>query len=368
MNGEHERRCQNARREMTARGVDFLVATPSSDLIYLTGIAAQPSERLLAFVLPASGQPVLVLPRLEAGRMEQAVPFATRAVWDDTEDPVARAAAVLSAGTGGKPVVAVGDQTWAATVLAFQAALPGATFVAAGPLMSALRVVKSPAEVALLRTAAGMADEVFARLLSEPLLGKTEAEVAYVVERLLREAGQAQASFIIVGSGPYSAAPHHEPGERRLAPGDAVVFDYGGTFGHYQSDITRTIFLGPPSAAMRRVYEQVAAAQEAAVRAIRPGITAGAVDAVARGHLESAGLGGYFVHRTGHGLGLDVHEEPYIVAGSDLPLREGMVFSVEPGAYLPGQFGVRVEDIVVVAEAGAERLNHARRDVVVKET
>lgn len=368
MEGEHERRCVAAQREMAARGVDYLVATPSSDMIYLAGIAAEPSERLLALILPASGPPTLVLPRLEAGKLAETATFALRAVWEETEDPVSLVARLVAGGAGGRPVVAVGDQTWASTLLAMQKAMPLASFVPAGPLLSTLRVIKSPAEVALLREAARRADAAWARILAEPLLGKSEAEVASLVSSYLVEAGLAKVSFCIVGSGPNSAKPHHEPGARRLAAGDAVVFDYGGTFAHYQSDITRTLFIGQPSERQRAVYEAVATAQEAAFRSIRPGVTAGEVDAVARGRLRAAGLGQYFIHRTGHGLGLDVHEEPYIVSGSELPLREGMVFSVEPGAYLPGEFGVRLEDIVVVTATGAERLNQAPRALAVATT
>ena len=364
MNGEHERRCQAAQRELAAQGIDYLMVTPSSDLVYLSGIASEPSERLLAFLLPASGKPALVVPRLEAHRLAEAVPFAERLIWEETDDPVALLARAVDGGDNARPVVAVGDQTWALTLLQLQATLAGARFLPAGPLMGALRVCKSPGEVELLRQAGAITDEAFARFITQPLAGKTEAEVADLLSRLMREAGLESISFCIVGSGPNSAKPHHEPGPRRLVEGDTVVCDFGGTYRHYQSDMTRTLFVGAPPSEVVRVHAAVAEAQEAGFRAVRPGVEARAVDAAARSRLEAAGLGEFFIHRTGHGLGLDVHEEPYIVSDNPRRLREGMVFSVEPGAYLPGQFGVRVEDIVVVTDVGAERLNHARRDLV----
>ncbi|MHB1005355.1 MAG: M24 family metallopeptidase [Chloroflexota bacterium] len=364
MDGEHERRCQAAQREMAALGIDYLVVTPSSDLIYLSGIASEPSERLLAFLLPSAGKPALVVPRLEAHRLAEAVPFAERLIWEETDDPVALLSRALDSGDNSHPVVAVGDQTWSLTLLRLQATLVGARFLPAGQLLGALRVCKSPGEVELLRQAGAMTDEAFARFISQPLAGKTEVEVAVLLSRLMREAGLESISFCIVGSGPNSAKPHHEPGQRRLVEGDTVVCDFGGTYRHYQSDMTRTLFVGTPPPAVSRVHAAVAEAQEAGYRAVRPGTLARAVDAAARDRLEAAGLGEYFIHRTGHGLGLDVHEEPYIVGDNPLLLREGMVFSVEPGAYLQGQFGVRVEDIVVVTDTGAERLNHSRRDLV----
>jgi len=362
MAGEHERRCLAAQRAMATRGVDCLVVAPSSDLIYLAGIAVEPSERLLALVLLPFGPPTLVLPRLEATKLAEVAAFASLAVWEETEDPVALVARLVTSLGADSPVVAVGERTFAGTLLRLQRALPEATFVSADAILAELRLIKSPAEVALMRAAGAMADEAYVHLLGEKLSGRTETEVADLLAGLLRRAGQESVSFVIVGSGPNSAAPHHAPGGRRLAPGDVVVLDFGGTHEHYQSDMTRTIAVGEPPSAAKRVYELVAQAQEVAFRTVRPGVTASEVDAAARAHLTAAGFGDLFIHRTGHGLGLDVHEEPYIVAGNPLPLREGMVFSIEPGVYLPGEFGVRVEDIVVVTADGAERLNNAPRE------
>lgn len=362
---ERVERCQAAQREMLARGVDFLLLAPSSDLLYLTGIADEPSERLMALLLPAEGEAQIIVPRLEAEKVGALVPFAALKVWEETEDPISLVRAAVESRGRPAPTIAVGDQTWALTLLRLQEALPRARYVPAGALLSSLRLIKSPAEVQLLREAARRADEAYVRLLAEPLLGLSEREVADIIGRHLRAAGLEKVSFVIVGSGPNGANPHHWGGERRLAAGDTVVLDFGGTYEHYQSDITRTICIGEAAPEVIEVHERVREAQEAAFQAVRPGATAGDVDATARAYLAAAGLGRFFTHRTGHGLGLDLHEEPYIVSGSDVVLREGMVFSIEPGVYLPGRFGVRVEDIVVVTASGAERLNNAPRDLAV---
>lgn len=361
---EHERRCGEARRALLACGADFLLAAPSSDLLYLSGFAGEPSERLIALLLPAVGQPTLITPQFEAPRVAGAAPFATVLTWVDTDDPVSVVARRVRAAGKARPVIAVGEQTWAGTLLPLQAELPEASFITAHPLLTELRQIKSTGEIELLRAAAAMTDAAFAHLVEHPLAGKTEAAVAELLAAEMRRAGLEKVSFLIVASGPNAALPHHEPGERRLQPGDLVVLDFGGTYRHYQSDMTRTIAIGRARPAARRVHEQVRQAQELAYRAVRPGVAAEDVDSSARRHLTAAGLGERFTHRTGHGLGLDVHEEPYIVRGNHLPLREGMVFSVEPGAYLPGQFGARVEDIVVVTAEGAERLNHSPRELL----
>jgi Xaa-Pro aminopeptidase len=363
--GEHERRCLAAQLEMAGYGFDFLLVAPSSDLTYLTGVADEPSERLMMLVLRLTGQPALVVPRLEAEKVSSLVPFASLHVWEETESPFTLVASLLGEDGLARPTVAIDEHMWAGTLLGLQAVLPGANYRRANPLLSSLRVIKSRAEVELLRSAAAKADVAYGRLLREPLVGLAEVEVADLVGRHLRAAGLEKVSFVIVGSGPNGAKPHHWGGDRRLAVGDAVVLDFGGTYRHYQSDITRTVVVGAPATDLANVHRLVREAQEAAFQAVKPGVSAGQVDAAARQRLAAAGLGEYFIHRTGHGLGLDLHEEPYIVAGNDLPLREGMVFSLEPGVYLPGRFGVRVEDIVVVTATGAERLNNAPRELAV---
>jgi D-alanyl-D-alanine dipeptidase len=230
-----------------------------------------------------------------------------------------------------------------------------------GEALPLLRAVKDAEELEALRRAARAADAAFADVLGVRFAGRREVEVAADLAEALRAHGHESVEFTIVGSGPNGASPHHEAGERRIGPGDAVVLDFGGRMAGYCSDITRTVVVGEPEPELERVHAIVRAAQEAGVRAVRPGVPCEAVDAAARAVIEEAGYGAAFVHRTGHGIGLDVHEPPYIVAGNRTPLEPGMTFSVEPGIYLAGRFGVRIEDIVAVTPDGVERLDQAPR-------
>ncbi|HEY3262269.1 MAG TPA: Xaa-Pro peptidase family protein [Pseudonocardiaceae bacterium] len=351
-------------------GLDGLVITPSSDLRYLIGVPpdrhAGVSERLTCLVLPSRGGPVLVVPRLERpgyagiGLAELGVELTD---WVDGEDPYALVGGLL--GTAPR-AVAVADTMPAAHVLALRAALPGAEQRLAGPVLRELRMRKGRTEIAALRRAGAAIDRVHARMAEFAKPGRTEAEVAEAIAAAMVQEGHTAASFVIVGSGPNGASPHHEVSDRVIEPGDIVVVDIGGPVPEgYYSDSTRTYCVGgEPTAEVRDTYAVLHEAQQAAVAAVRPGVSAEGVDAVARTIIADAGFGGYFVHRTGHGIGLDVHEEPYIVAGNDLALEPGMAFSVEPGIYLPGRWGARIEDIVVVTADGCEPLNTRPRELM----
>ena len=367
-----------ARREATRSGIDALLIGVGADLRYLAGYEALPLERLTLLVLPsAEGTPAtLVVPRLEAtpamgcpGVRTGVIEVAT---WEETEDPIRLVATRLAAAAGGPPeavtAVAVSDGLRAAFVLGLQAVLPGARFSLAGAVLRALRMVKDADEVALLRTAAQGADRVVDAIAAGPLVGRTEVDVAREVrDRLLAE-GHETGSFWIVASGPNSASPHHEAGDRIIAGGEPIVIDIGGTVGGYGSDITRTIWVtGPegvqPDDEFRRLYEVLRDAQQAATDAVRPGIACEALDAVARDWITAAGYGPRFIHRTGHGIGLEGHEEPYLVAGNGEALGEGMAFSVEPGIYLEGRYGARIEDIVICGPDGPVVLNELGREL-----
>jgi Xaa-Pro aminopeptidase len=252
---------------------------------------------------------------------------------------------------------------WASHLLGIQRALPKARATTASRVLGPLRAVKDRHELHMLARAARATDEAFRRLLEERIEGTTEREVAGRLGELMLELGLDRVEFAIVGSGPNAASPHHAPIDRPLRAGDAVVMDFGGTSGGYCSDMTRTVVVGEASAKLREVHEVVAEAQEVGVGAVYPGVPAEEVDRAARQVIERAGYGDRFIHRTGHGIGLEAHEDPYIVAGNAAPLRPGMCFSVEPGIYLEGDLGVRIEDIVVVTEDGARRLNHAPREL-----
>jgi Xaa-Pro aminopeptidase len=344
-------------------GLDGLLVAPGPDLIYLTGHEPPPLERLTMLVMPAGADPVLVVPALERAMAEAAPGAAGLEIldWRDArDDPYALVAKSLRVGR-----YAITDQTWASHLLALQRAAADRTFVATGEVLPLLRAVKDADEIARLRAAGSAADAVFAEVLALGFEGRAEREVAGELARLLREHGHQRTDFTIVGSGPNAASSHHEAGDRRIAAGDAVVMDFGGVMNHYCSDITRTVFVGEPTPEQHEVYDIVRSAQQAAFGAVRPGVEAQAVDRAARGVIADAGYGERFVHRTGHGIGLEVHEPPYIVEGNTTALEPGMTFSDEPGIYLEGRFGVRIEDQVVVTADGAERLNEASRDLTV---
>lgn len=367
-------RFDGVRAAMGAAGVDALLLSHGADLPWLTGYRAMPLERLTLLVLPRHGDAVLLVPELEAPRVPDGAGLFDVRPWQETEDPVALAAALVrSAGTG---AVSVSDRAWAVSVLALQAALPGTEFRPASTVTGPLRAVKDAAEVEALRAAGGAADRVARDLQAGEiaLIGRTEAEVSEEIGRRLVAEGHHRVNFAIVGSGPNGASPHHEPGERRIGPGEVVVCDFGGTMAMpgwgagdvgYCSDITRTVVTGEPDDEVADCYAVLLAAQQAGVAAARAGVAAQDVDAAARRVIAGAGLGERFIHRTGHGIGIEEHEDPYLVAGNTTVLEEGHAFSVEPGIYLPGRFGMRLEDIVVVGADGPDPLNTVDHSLVV---
>lgn len=359
-------RLQAAAAATADAGLAGLVVTPGYDLRYLTGSGAQTFERLTALVVPASGPASVVVPKMElASLRESAIVELGLEVrdWVDGEDPYAL---VLTALGGSAPVsTAVTDSMPALHLLPLAAAL-GRVPVLATDVLRRLRMVKDPAEIDALRKAGAAIDRVHAQVPEFLVPGRTEADVAADIAKAIVAEGHSEVAFIIVGSGPNGADPHHECSDRELQAGDVVVVDIGGPYAPgYNSDSTRTYSIGEPKPDVAEQYSTLQRAQQAAVAAVRPGMTAEQIDAAARDVLADAGLGPYFVHRTGHGIGLSVHEEPYIVAGNDLTLVEGMAFSVEPGIYFPGQWGARIEDIVIVTADGAESVNNRPHELVV---
>lgn len=360
----HADRLARLRAVLAASGTAGVVLAPGTDLRYVAGYDALAQERPTLLLVPADGRPTLVAPRLERARAAEEVrlPAFTLLTYGEHDDALGAAADALGVPDGAE--VGVGDRTWSAFTLGLQAALPGRRWRTAAGLLAPLRQVKDPDEVTALARVAEAIDAVHLRVPGLLAAGRTEREVAADLSALIRE-GHDSVSFVIVASGPNAASPHHEPGERRLAPGDAVVVDIGGLLDGYGSDMTRTYAVGAPPDGFVEAYGVLQAAQAAAVAAVRPGVTAGEIDAAARDVLTAAGLGDAFVHRTGHGIGLDTHEEPWILGGSDVVLAPGMAFSVEPGFYLEGRYGARIEDIVVVTEDGVRALNRVTRDLVV---
>ena len=354
-------RVARARAAMERFGIDVLLASLGSELPYLTGYQAMPLERLTMAVIPRDGDATLVVPELEAPRVERHDEVFEVLAWGETENPIEIVGNLI----GSRNVAAIGDRTWAVFLLELQAALPTTEFTSARDLTAALRLIKEPAEIDLLRRAAEAVDRVAARLATHQFAGKTERRLSREVIDMTSEEGCETVDFAIVASGPNGASPHHEPDERVIGPGDSVVIDFGGTVHGYHSDTTRTFHVGEPTADYRAVYAVVREAQAAGADAVQPGVEAQVVDAVARGIITDAGYGDYFIHRLGHGIGLDGHEDPYLVSGNAQPLEPGMAFSIEPGIYLPGRFGVRIEDIVICTDEGVDRLNRSPRELVV---
>jgi Xaa-Pro aminopeptidase len=357
-------------------GFDALLVGVGPDLRYLTGYEAMPLERLTMLVMVPGDDPIrLVVPRLEepaarAGCRTE-IPIVT---WDEADSPHALVASIVHDRAGaGALRLGVSDRLWASHLLQLQHALPGAGFESATGALRFLRMTKDSDEVALLRLAAQAADRVVEQIAAGRLVGRTEADVAHEVrERLIAE-GHEEAHFAIVGSGPNSASPHHDASDRVIKAGEPIVLDIGGTLGGYGSDITRTLWVtggdasNGPDEEFRHLFGVLRAAQDRATRAVRPGVACEAIDAAARDLIDAEGYGEAFFHRTGHGIGLEGHEDPYLIAGNSEALGEGMAFSVEPGIYLGGRYGARIEDIVVCGPDGPIVLNEASRDLYIVE-
>ena len=370
-------RISRVRQRLVETGVDALLLSHGADLPWLTGYRAMPLERLTMLVLPAAGDAVLVVPALEAPRVAAADDLFSLQPWTDTDDPLdlvtKLVAGPVAAAAGGTPTLAISDRAWTTALLGLQRRLPTARWIEASVVTSPIRAVKDALELDALRLAGAAADRVAALLQAGeiPLVGSTEAAVSARLAALLVEEGHQQVNFAIVGSGPNAASPHHEPSGRVIGRGETVVCDFGGAYSldgdvGYCSDITRTVVTGQPSPEIEECYDVLRVAQQRAVSSARAGVPAEHVDRVARQVIEDAGFGGLFVHRTGHGIGIEEHEDPYLVAGNAEHLRPGHAFSVEPGIYWPERFGMRLEDIVVIGEDGEpEPLNAADHSLVV---
>jgi Xaa-Pro aminopeptidase len=356
-------RLQRAQKAAADAQFDALLITPSADLRYLTGYAALPLERLTCLVLLATGEPVLVVPTLErpaaeASGAELGIDIVD---WQETDDPYAVVASLLPSFHR----VGLDNHMWAEKVLRFRDALPDSTQALAGEVLRELRMRKDDAEVEALRRAGAAIDRVHAAMGEWLRPGRTEREVARDIADAILAEGHERVDFVIVASGPNGASPHHGVSDRVIEAGDPVVVDIGGTTHEgYCSDETRTYALGEPPEDFVRYYSVLREAQEEACEAVRPGLTCETIDLVARDVITDVGYGDYFVHRTGHGIGLETHEDPYIVGGNDRPLEAGMAFSIEPGIYLPGRHGARIEDIVVCTDADGDRLNLRPRDLI----
>ncbi|MET9435674.1 aminopeptidase P family protein [Streptomyces sp. NPDC006551] len=348
-------------------GLAGVLVAPGPDMVHLTGYRPTAStERLTVLVLAAGRDPVLVVPTLEAPDAAKApgAPALTLRDWTDGKDPYAVTAPLLDA----EGRFAVSDNAWAMHLLGLQRALPSTSYIALTEALPMLRAVKDARELERIAAAGAAADQAYEEILTVRFAGRRETDVAADLAALLLRFGHSQVDFTVVGSGPNGADPHHEAGERVIERGDMVVLDFGGLKHGYGSDTTRTVHVGEPTAEERRVHDLVREAQQAGFEAVRPGVACQEVDRAARKVIADAGYGAYFIHRTGHGIGVTTHEPPYMIEGEERPILPGMCFSIEPGVYLPGRFGVRIEDIVTATEEGSgRRFNNTSREMAIVE-
>jgi Xaa-Pro aminopeptidase len=365
-----EARLVACRLAIAERGLASLLLSVGPDLRYLTGFVGEPMERFTLLVVPRQGQVSLLVPRLEAqkaaGTPLAAAGAALVVPFDERDDAAAMVADLLRSQAGAP--IGVSDRMWSMHLLQLETALPDRRFESASTVMRELRQVKDADEARLLTLAAQAADRTMDAVCAGPLAGRTEAEVSREIRSRLIDEGHDLADFAIVGSGPNSASPHHDASERVMRAGEPIVLDIGGTRAGYASDTTRTVWVAgeadvAPEPEFVRVYELVREAQARATAAVRPGVPAEEIDATARTVIAGAGYGDFFTHRVGHGIGLEVHEDPYMVTGNSTALKPGMAFSIEPGIYLPGRWGVRLENIVMCSDGGATVLNRSSLDL-----
>lgn len=361
----YKARLEKIRAEMERQNVGALVLSLGADMPWLIGYQAMPLERLTALVVPSDGLPTLVIPALEAPRVSRIDECFKVRAWKEFEDPHDIVAGLIS----GIDKIGISDRTWAVSLLKLQTR-SSATFIASSKVTSVLRSVKDEVELMLLREAAKRTDVVANDLIKGEIeiLGRTEREISNELsERLIAE-GLSKVNFAIVGSGTNSASPHHEPGGRIVGPNEAVVCDFGGEFrvdgaAGYCSDITRTVCTGVMPERFLELYQILKVAQQKQLTMARAGLSCQGLDEIGRSHIEECGYGEYFIHRTGHGIGIEEHEDPYIVSGNTENIVTGNVFSIEPGIYIPSLYGARIEDIVAATDSGCETLNNVEREL-----
>ena len=356
-------RISRVREEMRRRSIDATLLSIGHDLPYLTGYYAMPLERLTMLVVTHESVAALVVPRLEAPRVTPFDDVFRIVPWGETENPVSIVAKLLV----GVKTIAVGDQMWARFLVELMSFVSGAKFVRAVDVVGPMRMAKDADEIAALQAAGAAADRVAMQLQAGEidLVGRTEAQVSADISARLIDQGHDVVNFAIVAAGENAASPHHHAGPRVIQKNEIVLCDFGGTMNGYCSDITRCVFVGAPSRKITSAYSVLHAAHAAGVKAGVVGATCESVDAAARKIIDDAGFGDFFIHRTGHGIGMEAHEEPYMVSGNKLPIAAGHAFSVEPGIYLPGKWGMRLEDIVVATDNGPLSMNSVDHSLVI---
>ena len=368
MNNSHpyQDRIRSLQEQMKLKEVDLVSIAPTANMRYLTGFAPHLDERFCSLLISQESYR-FVVPELNADQVEAHTGMDVIR-WSDTQGPeYALETALRGLGSSTGIVLAADDSMRADYLLRVQDALLPSKSIPAGVLISSLRVIKSPEEIQTLSQAAALADRAMAVGIEACQPGASERQAAYKIAAYFMENGAQNVDFTIVASGPNGAFPHHEVSDRVMQTGDTVILDIGATFKDYKSDITRVVHLGEPPQEVLDVYSAVLKANQAGIAAALAGGKARQVDHAARASLGNDGLGEYFVHRTGHGLGMEGHEPPWITSTSETILESGMVFSVEPGVYLPGKFGVRIEDIVTVTDDGCRVLTGFNHELVINE-
>jgi Xaa-Pro aminopeptidase len=350
------------RSAMAEHDIDTLLVSVGHDLPYLTGYTAMPLERLTMLVVPRAEPATLVIPALEAPRVRRLSAVFDLLPWSETQDPTS----IVARLSAGSTKVAVGDQMWARFLVELMPQLPGATYTRAVDVVGPLRMSKDAAEIRALAAAGSAVDRIAGELQRGeiPLVGRTEAQVSAHLSRRIIEEGHEKVNFAIVAAGENAASPHHHAGSRVIAENEIVLCDFGGTMAGYCSDTTRCVVTGDVPAEIAEAYAVLHEAQRVGVAAGIVGTPCEEIDRVTRQVIEDAGYGEYFIHRTGHGIGMEEHEDPYIVEGNSLPLEAGHAYSVEPGIYVPGKWGMRLEDIVVATTAGPRPLNTSDHDLI----
>jgi D-alanyl-D-alanine dipeptidase len=366
MSDVHRTRVDHVQAALRDGGLDYLFITISPDMFYLTGYHGHASERLHLLVIPPQGRPTIIFPAFEKSMVDHLADWVDVVGWEETEDPIGSARDVLSAGDQDAAIrVGISDHARAIFLLRMQAALPRAVFSSASEVLVPMRRVKDESELSALKRAQDLAATALERLRERVFEGRSETQMAVALKHICDDLGHGEGFGALMGSGPNGAMPHLFPTDRVIQRGDPVVIDFWAAHEGYYSDCTRTVHVGPPSEEFRQIFTIVREANGAALAQVRPGVTCASVDRAARSVIQAAGYGEYFTHRVGHGIGIDIHEEPWMVEGNDLILEAGMTFTDEPGIYLPGRFGCRLEDVVAVTESGGVSLTDYTRDIIV---
>jgi Xaa-Pro aminopeptidase len=337
------------------QGIDAYFATTRVTLDYLCGIHEDFYERFALLAIHAKGQHCFIGPSFSRLQLQMASLHDIR-LWEDGQDPLQFLKQLAEEWGLRTAVIAVDDKMPASLLLEMQKILPAVLFRSGAPVLSKLRSIKDEQELEHLKHAASIGDKTFESVVPLIREGMTEAELQDLIYAHMRKQG-GEPAFGIIATGAHGAEPHHRSNSTPLKRGDVLVLDYGCTYQGYHGDMTRTLSVGPASDEVKEAYRIVFEAHHRARETIRPGISCEEVDRAAREHIASKGYGEFFIHRTGHGIGLELHEDPYIVKGNSKPLEVGQCFSIEPGIYIPGEFGIRIENIVRVTPEGHESLN-----------